>query len=62
VAAAYRAKYNWPVSVVDGAFDAPYGAPTAGEPPYFPYRIEPRTVFAFVTDDAIGPRHTRWRF
>ena len=34
VAAAYDAKYGWPVTIVDGAFDAPYGAPTAGPPPY----------------------------
>jgi hypothetical protein len=62
VADAYRAKYEWPVTVVDGAFDAPYGAPTAGPPPYRPYAIVPTTVFGFVTDDALGPANTRWRF
>jgi hypothetical protein len=32
VAEAYAAKYEWPVTVRDGAFDAD-GAPTAGPPP-----------------------------
>jgi hypothetical protein len=27
VAEAYRSKYNWPVTVVTGGFDAPYAAP-----------------------------------
>ncbi len=34
VADAYASKYGWPPTVKDGAFDAPYGAPTAGPPPY----------------------------
>ncbi len=34
VADAYVSKYGWPPTVKDGAFDAPYGAPTAGPPPY----------------------------
>ena len=29
-AEAYRAKYNWPVTVVEGGFEAPYAAPAAG--------------------------------
>ena len=62
VAAAYRAKYDWPVTVIDGAFDAPYGAPTAGPPPYQPYQISPVTVLGFVNDPALGPGSTRWRF
>ncbi len=61
VAEEYRSKYGWPVEVEDGAFDAPYGAPTAGPPPYVVYRIAPVQVFAFGTDDALGPRTTRWR-
>ena len=44
VAKAYRAKYGWPVTVTDGGFDAPYGAPTAGPPPYQPFEITPATV------------------
>jgi hypothetical protein len=43
VAGAYRAKYDWPVTVINRAFDAPYGAPTAGLPPYQPYEIRPAT-------------------
>ena len=62
VAQAYRAKYNWPVTVTGGAFDAPYGAPTAGSPPYYPYEITPVTVFGFGTADEDGGRTTRYRF
>ena len=62
VAATYRDKYGWPVEVEGGAFEAPYGAPTAGPPPYLVYEITPVQVFGFGTDDALGPRSTRWRF
>ncbi len=62
VAERYLAKYGWPVTVRDGAFDAPYGAPTAGPPPYEVYRIVPEVVFGFGTDDTFAPRSTRWRF
>jgi hypothetical protein len=35
IAAAYDSKYGWPVSITnDNMFEAPYGAPTAGPPPY----------------------------
>ena len=33
VAEAYRSKYNWPVTVVGGAFDAPYAAPAVAPSP-----------------------------
>jgi nitroimidazol reductase NimA-like FMN-containing flavoprotein (pyridoxamine 5'-phosphate oxidase superfamily) len=62
VAEAYRTKYGWPVTVTEGAFDAPYGAPTAGPPPYVPYKITPATVFAFGTADEYSGRTTRYRF
>ncbi|HEX8004858.1 MAG TPA: pyridoxamine 5'-phosphate oxidase family protein [Trebonia sp.] len=63
VAAAYRAKYGWPVTVTaQNAFDAPYGAPTAGLPPYLVYDIVPATVYAFGTGDDLGQRSTRFRF
>ena len=62
VAQAYRAKYDWPVTVINSAFDAPYGAPTAGLPHYQPYEIRPATVHGFVNDPALGPSSTRWRF
>lgn len=61
LAEAYRAKYDWPVTVTGGAFDAPYGAPTAGPPPYYLYEITPVTVFAFGTADEYGGRATRYR-
>jgi nitroimidazol reductase NimA-like FMN-containing flavoprotein (pyridoxamine 5'-phosphate oxidase superfamily) len=62
VAEAYRSKYNWPVTVTDGAFDAPYGAPTVGPSPYHPYEITPATVFGFGTADEYAGRTTRYRF
>jgi hypothetical protein len=62
VADAYRSKYNWPVRLVEGGFDAPYAAPGAGPPPYQPYAITPAAVYAMVTDESLGPRHTRFRF
>ena len=62
MADAYRSKYGWPVEIRDGAFDAPYGAPTAGPPPYVVYEVTPVQVFGFGTSDALGPRTTRWRF
>ncbi|MGO9657710.1 MAG: pyridoxamine 5'-phosphate oxidase family protein [Acidimicrobiales bacterium] len=62
VADAYRSKYNWPVTVVEGGFDAPYAAPAAGPPPYRPYQITLTAVYGWGTNDVIGPRHTRWSF
>lgn len=62
VAAAYHAKYEWPVTARDGAFHAPYGAPAAGPPPYQPYAITPVTVYGFGTDERYAMRSTRWRF
>ena len=62
VAQAYRAKYDWPVTVTGGAFDAPYGAPTAGPPPYLPFENTPATVFGFGTADDYAGRTTRYRF
>lgn len=63
VATAYHDKYGWPVTVTDeNMFDAPYGAPTAGPPPYRVYEISPRLVYAFGTGDDLGVRSTRFRF
>jgi hypothetical protein len=63
VAAAYGEKYNWPLTITEeNMFDAPYGAPTAGTPPYRPYEITPRAVYAFGTGDDLGIRSTRFRF
>ena len=62
IAAVYVEKYGWPVKVRDRAFHAPYGAPTAGPPPYEVYAVRPRRVFAFGTDDELAPRSTRFTF
>lgn len=62
VADAYREKYGWPPVVVDGAFDAPYGAPTAGPPPYEVYEVTPTVVYGLGTDEEHAPRSTRWTF
>jgi hypothetical protein len=62
VAAAYDEKYGWPVTLTDeNMFDAPYGAPTAGPPPYRAYEITPKLVYAFGTGDDLGARSTRFR-
>ena len=62
VAEAYRSKYGWPATVTNGAFDAQYGAPTAGPAHYHPYEITPATVFGFGTADEYAGRTTRYRF
>jgi nitroimidazol reductase NimA-like FMN-containing flavoprotein (pyridoxamine 5'-phosphate oxidase superfamily) len=62
VAEEYRGKYDWPVTVTGGAFDAPYGAPTAGSPPYHLYRVTPATIFGFGTANEYAGRATRYRF
>ena len=61
VAAAYDSKYGWPVTITDeNMFHAPYGAPTAGPPPYRVYEITPGLVYAFGTSDSLGVRSTRF--
>lgn len=60
VSEAYLAKYEWPTTVRDGAFDAPYGAPTAGPPPYQVYAVRPAKIFGFPSEGTLSP--TRWRF
>jgi hypothetical protein len=60
--AAYREKYDWPVVVESGLFDAPYGVPTAGPPPYQLFEVRPTAVFAFVAGGDFGPASTRWLF
>jgi Pyridoxamine 5'-phosphate oxidase len=61
VAEAYRAKYGWPVVVRDEAFHAPYGAPTAGPPPYQPYALVPEVIYGLGINDTNSMRSTRWR-
>jgi hypothetical protein len=61
VAAAYDDKYRWPVTITEeNMFEAPYGAPTAGKPPYRAYEITPQFVYAFGTADDLGVRSTRF--
>lgn len=63
VASAYERKHGWPVTVTDdNMFDAPYGAPTAGPPPYRVYQVIPRVAYGLGTSDNLGVRSTRFRF
>lgn len=63
-AAAYRDTYGWDVhtDAASAALTAPYGAPTAGPPPYETYRINPRTVHAIATSETRTGQSTRWDF
>ena len=51
---------GWPATVKDGAFTAPYSAPSAGPAPWDLYAITPRTIFGVLSDEPGGA--TRWRF
>jgi hypothetical protein len=62
VAASYRDKYGWPVTVVGDAMDAPYGAPTAGPPPYAVFRVLPSRAYAIGINDSTNARSTRFLF
>jgi hypothetical protein len=62
VTAAYQSTYGWPADIADDALTAPYGAPTAGPPPYEAFRIEPTTVHAIGTDTPFTGRSTKWNF
>ena len=62
VAEAYRSKYDWPVTVVEGGLEAPYAAPGAGPAPYEPYRITPTVVYGLGIAEPMVHRRTRWRF
>lgn len=59
LAEVYASKYQWQVTVRDGALWGD-GAPTAGPPPYDVYVITPTAAFGFGTDKTFGA--TRWRF
>ena len=54
------ADQSWPARVRDGAFTAPYMAPSGGPPPWDLYAVRPETVFGVRTVDPGGA--TRWRF
>lgn len=62
VTAAYQSTYGWPADIADDALTAPYGAPTAGAPPYGAFRIDPTTVHAIGTDTPFTGRSTKWTF
>ena len=60
--AARWAAGGWPARVDDTglALTAEYSAPSAGPPPWYVYRLTPRTATALATVDPGGA--TRWRF
>jgi nitroimidazol reductase NimA-like FMN-containing flavoprotein (pyridoxamine 5'-phosphate oxidase superfamily) len=45
---------GWPARVAGDALTADFSAPSAGPPPWYVYRVVPRTVFAFGTADPYG--------
>ena len=51
---------GWPATVKDGAFSAPYSAPSAGPPPWDLYEFTPQKAFGVATAEPHGA--TRWRF
>ena len=59
--AAQWAEQGWPARVDDSgeALTADYSVPSAGPPPWFVYRIDPRTFTALATIEPGGA--TRWR-
>jgi Pyridoxamine 5'-phosphate oxidase len=59
--AARWAAGGWPATVDDSgtALTAAFSAPSAGPPPWFVYRITPRTATALLTVEPGGA--TRWR-
>ena len=59
IARLYAAQ-GWPATVKDGAFTAPYSAPSAGPPPWDLYEFTPRTAFGVATAKPDGA--TRWDF
>jgi hypothetical protein len=58
--AARYAAAGWPATVADGAYTAPYSAPSAGPPPWYLYAITPVTAFGVASEEPHGA--TRWRF
>lgn len=59
VAKLYRDR-GWPVETRDGAFVAPYSAPSAGPPPWDLYEVTPVAATGVASADPQGA--TRWRF
>lgn len=59
LAGIYR-ELGWPAEVEGDAFTAPYSAPSAGPPPWYPHRFVLNTVVGVSTSEPNGA--TRWRF
>jgi hypothetical protein len=59
LAAAYNA-HGWEATVQDGAFTAPYSAPSAGPAPWELYEVTATTIFGLSTGEPGGA--TRWTF
>ncbi len=53
-------KSGWPAAVENGAFTAPYSAPSAGPPPWNLYEFTPTTAVGVASAEPHGA--TRWRF
>ena len=51
---------GWPAKVEDGAFTAPYSAPSAGPPPWDLYEITPKKAFGVASAEPHGAM--RWDF
>jgi hypothetical protein len=61
VAEVYASKYGWHITPHDGSYDAPYGAPSAGLPPYELYQV--RLTKAYALGSSQPPYGaTRWLF
>jgi general stress protein 26 len=50
---------GWPATVKDGAFTAPFSAPSAGPPPWYLYEFTPGIAFGVATAEPYGA--TRWQ-
>jgi len=59
LAAVYRTG-GWPAQVEDGAFTAPYSAPSAGPPPWYLYRLTLHAAVGVATAEPYGA--SRWEF
>jgi hypothetical protein len=51
---------GWPATVKDGAFTAPFNAPSAGPPPWNLYEFTAKTAFGVAGAEPFGA--TRWEF
>lgn len=62
VSAGFRETYGWDVVTDGGVLTAPYGAPTAGAPPYHVFALAPRVVHAIGVAEPFLDRSSRWSF